>query len=383
MADEHLEVQRDEGPLLSPEETPQRTRGLHELTLPVPAFNFDKILAGMTHLQITSQIITNYPEFGQLQRQLAEIALVNSRWQEQMAELAHTIIQSAILRIQEAFQASSAIADLSRSLTALNEAAFQRISSITEDFDNFARSLTANLAVFDITTRFFEQLDIFRFIREHAAEEEAAIEAFQDAGWPIAPSMPRALIRRVVELHQQGRVRYASQSILGYYRRKECACLAETVEHWRDHPLFASRMSIIEDALWAHRQRRYTLSVPALMAQIEGVMSEYVVVNGLPVKLGKISQVYEAVVGDPMDRDVATWAIAETLLYQLRTNTYLPTPFEDELARSIPRRHCTRHTVLHGIMPGYDRESHSLRAFLLLDALSVLRDLEISEEGES
>ena len=383
MADEHREVQGDQGPLLSPEKAPQRTSGLHELTLAIPAFNFDKLFAGMAHFQITSQIVTSYPEFERLQRQLAGIALVNSQWQGQMAELAQAINQSAILRIQEVFQASSAVVDISRSIVALNEAVFQRIRSITKDFDNFTRALTANLAVFDITTRFFEQLDIFRFIREHAAEEEAAIEAFQDAGWPIAPSMPRTLIRRIVAFHQQGRVRYASQSILGYYRRNECTRLAETVEHWRDHPLFASRMSIIEDALWAHRQRRYTLSVPALMAQIEGVMSEYVVVNGLPVKLGKISQVYEAVVGDPMDRDVATWAIAETLLYQLRTNTYLPTPFEDELARSIPRRHCTRHTVLHGIMPGYDRESHSLRAFLLLDALSVLRDLETPEEGES
>jgi hypothetical protein len=120
-----------------------------------------------------------------------------------------------------------------------------------------------------------------------------------------------------------------------------------------------------------------------LIAQVEGIMNDYVVANGLPVRLGKIKEVYEAVLGDSMDYDFSTWAIVETLLYQLRTNTYLPTPFEDELARPVRRRRSTRHTILHGIMPGYNRESHSLRAFLLLDALSALQQFEPLREGES
>ena len=113
--------------------------------------------------------------------------------------------------------------------------------------------------------------------------------------------------------------------------------------------------------------------MPAIMPQIEGILNEYVRVNNLSVRFGKINEVYSAVIGDPDGYTLSNWAIAITLLNQLQTNTYVYTDFGAELRKSARSRKTTRHTVLHGITINYDKPIHSLKAFVLLDALSALQ----------
>jgi hypothetical protein len=392
MAEIHTQVDADPETWNQVNEALRRMAEQHRLLVQVHGPNLEKLVAGLAHQQFTAQLIIKSVGLEQLQQPIAEMALVSKGFETQLSNIAQTIAQSLSklavpaldwMQLAEAMQVSSAIANLVQPATIINAELVQQIQSISQGLDDAVRAATANLAAVDVARRMFEQLEVFKNLHELIEEEETAAEAFHAAGWPIAPSMPKTLIRRVVKLHQEGKSRYVSQAIIGYYRRNNYSPLVEVVQRWRNHPLFALRTHIIEDALWAHRQGKYTLSVPALIAQVEGIMNDYVVANGLPVRLGKIKEVYEAVLGDSMDYDFSTWAIVETLLYQLRTNTYLPTPFEDELARPVRRRRSTRHTILHGIMPGYNRESHSLRAFLLLDALSALQQFEPLREGES
>jgi len=194
--------------------------------------------------------------------------------------------------------------------------------------------------------------------------------------------MPGELRGRVVELHKQGKTQYASQSIMGYYQRNNCENLARMVDDWESRPLFEPRMHILRDSLEAHREGKYTLSVPALMPQIEGILNDYVKDNNLAARFGKIQEVYEAAIGDPEDYGLAQWAIAETLLCQLRTNTYVYTDFADELRRTAPNRRTTRHTVSHGVAIEYDRPIRSLKAFLLLDAISALESVDWDDDEE-
>ncbi len=287
-------------------------------------------------------------------------------------------------QFDQAIQASRAIGEALQS-SALRSGAFQQeIRNATEGLDTVTRALTADFSFVEELRRTFDLLEIFRPLLEAIEEERSAAEAFRVAGWPIAPSMPGSLIRRVVALHKEGKAGYASQTIMGYYRRNDHKHLVEMVEEWRNRPHFGQeRMDIIVDALWAHCQGRYTLSVPALVLQIEGIMSEYVIANGLPARLGKPRQVYEAVVGDPLEYGFSVWAIAETLLYQLRENIYHYIPFEEELSRPVHRRHTNRHTISHGITPGYNQENHSLRAFLLLDALAILPQFDFEEQDRT
>jgi hypothetical protein len=130
-------------------------------------------------------------------------------------------------------------------------------------------------------------------------------------------------------------------------------------------------MRIMKDALWAHCEGLYTLSYPAIVPQIEGIMRSYVHKNNLinGNNKPKLRQVYEAVTDN---YDLSNWLIAVVLLYQLQNNIYTFNGFEEELKKSDASRSVTRNTVAHGIACNYDRVIHSLKVFLLLDAISAL-----------
>lgn len=260
-------------------------------------------------------------------------------------------------------------------------AMLQQFRELTRGVDKITQIAAAQLAATAVIQVLFEQQGTFKKLFEAIEHEKNAVEAFQAAGWPIAPSMPRSLIRRVVELHSQGKSAYASQTILGYYRRENHAHLVEVLENWRQYPLFQPRMHILEDAFWAHRQGKYTLSVPVLITQIEGIMWEYVAVNKLEDSVNGIKQLYSAVVGDTEDYAFIQWSMAETLLFQLNNNVYSSTRLQEEIKRSISKRKKNRHTISHGVNPAYNQEHHSLRLFLLLDALSALKEVASSAAG--
>ncbi|MBW1939412.1 MAG: hypothetical protein JRI67_11760 [Deltaproteobacteria bacterium] len=274
-----------------------------------------------------------------------------------------------------ALSVSDSIVRLVQPVFEVQDALAEQVQKMLHGFDDTMRRISANLAAATISVEQTISLGVFDNLIQLIQARQDAVEAFKAAGWPIAPSMPSDLIERVVAMHKQGKTQYISRTIIGHYQRNSHQYLIETVESWKSHPLFAPRMHILNDALQAHCRGMYTLSVPALVPQIEGVLNDYVLTNGLVAKFGKIQQVYEAAIGDVDEYGLSKWVIASTLLYQLQTNTYVFTDFEIELKKSVNTRQVTRHTVSHGVALKYDRPIHSLKAFLLLDALSALQEL--------
>jgi hypothetical protein len=250
----------------------------------------------------------------------------------------------------------------------------RQIQDMVTVVDSMTQQTIANLVASTISFEETISLGIFDRLTELIEVHQNAEVAFKASGWPVAPSMPYELRERVVSMHKQGKTRYVSRTIMGYYERDNHRHLVEAVGSWENHPLFASRMHIIKDALEAHCDGRYSLSVPALIPQIEGILNEYVLANGLVVKFGKIQQVYNAVIGDADSYSLSTWVITSTLLFLLKHSTYAFTDFADELKKSVNSRKTTRHTILHGVALKYDRPIHSLKAFLILDAISALQD---------
>jgi hypothetical protein len=319
-------------------------------------------------------------------QQAVEAASIGQRFSQQLAELnrinfsidiprIYTALRVDTSSLMRAFDVSSEIVRFTQSISVWQEAYTQQIAEMTRSLDAVSQRFTADLAAFRLAFQNIVSSDIISDLIKLLQENEDAAEAFRETGWPIAPSMPKQLKDRVVKLHKQGKTRYASQTILGYYRRNHHHNLTLTVESWQEHPLFAPRMHIIQRALEAHCNGNYILSIPALLPLVEGILNNYVSTNNLSAKFGKIKEVYEAVIGDPGEYSLSTWAIANTLLHHLQSNTYVYTSFESELAKSIQTRKTTRHTVLHGVAIDYDKPSDSLRVFLILDALTALKDV--------
>jgi len=319
-----------------------------------------RYLSSIAYSSLKSLI--SFIDSAELQRAIAENLLPIANSIAELYERNRAAFDNAI-------SASRELAELAQSTTiAISSHMSQSLSSM----DAFSRAISDQLASFRITFRAILDTEAIRRFREQLKLDEKTAEAFKEANWPIAPSMTMELRNRVIELHSEGKVGYATQSIIGFYRKNNHANLVAMVGRWKKHPLFTQRIHIIEDALQAHMERRYTLSVPALIPQIEGILSEYVARHGSKVQLGKPSQVYQAAIGDPEAHSWYSWPYVACLLYHLENNTYAYADFEHEIKRAARRRKITRHTLMHGIAIGYDRHMHSLRAFLLLDSISVL-----------
>ncbi len=319
-------------------------------------------------------------------QQVAEAASISQRFSQQLAELNRINFSIHIPEIYASLQIdtssllcaldmSNEILKMTQAISVWRESYTQQIAEMTRSFDVISRRLTADFVAFRLSFQNIVSSDIISDLIRLVQENTGAAEAFKEAGWPIAPSMPKQLKDRVVALYQHGKTRYTSQTIMGYYRRNNYQNLVSAVERWQDHPLFAPRMHIIKDTLRAHCNGNYTLSIPTLLPQIEGILNDYVHSNNLSAKFGKIAEVYKAVIGDLDEYSLSTWAIANTLLYQLQSNTYVYTSFEGELAKSVRTRKTTRHTVLHGVAISYDKPSNSLKVFLILDSLTALKDV--------
>jgi len=338
--------------------------------------------------------LSHYAAIGEIvNRQNAMLASIGKQLSEYVssANLVNFSIQLpdiySSLRINttewaKAIQISSGVFDSVRNLSTWSEVYSKQIYSLTESLSFIGKRIAADFAAMNLSAFNLSSLGVFDKLAELLEYHKDSAEAFKSAGWAIAPSMNRELREKVVLFHQQNKTRHISQVILGYYHKNNFSKLKSTVASWETNPLFSSRMHIFKAALKAHCEGNYTLSVPALLPQIEGVLNEYVKLNKLETKLGKVEKVYNAVIGDLDEYPLTSWAIANTLLFQLQTSTFTFTDFEIEFKKSANNRKTTRHTVLHGIATNYNKPIHSLKAFVLLDALSCLQELDTEETSK-
>jgi hypothetical protein len=337
-----------------------------------------------SYLEELNNIVTAIQKFQPPTVDLSQISMLNSQVSELIARISKysinfniPLIYSALNSIdtpdlERALDISRQITNFTNNFKVVTDKYNTQLVKIFENLDFMTRRIALDYSAISSAANSLFESGIFHELIEKVEFDRRAIDAFYEAGWPISPSMPKYIIERVVELHQIGKVQHASQVIIGYYRKNNWGNLIKTVHNWTNHSLYKSRMGIIFDALDAHCQGKYSLSVPALLPQIEGILIEYIRANNLAARLGKIKMVYETAIGEIDDHSLTTWTIAGTLLFCLQNNTYVSSDFELELKKSITRRRVSRHTVLHGISPGYNRPIHSLKTFVILDALTIL-----------
>ncbi len=191
------------------------------------------------------------------------------------------------------------------------------------------------------------------------------VPIFLEAGFWITPSMHFRVILEIKRLYDKGELTAEAlrNLILSSYRADQHALLCSTVRGWLAHPVFAKHERALIDALEAHVNGKYTLTIPTLLAHIEGIGRE--IIEGKDE--GTKQTIEKAVTKiDPrfvrsISRDVLLTYIT-TMAYE-QTKKLNGRSLEDILQR---------HAILHGMIVNYNTEENSLRAFLLLDALSVL-----------
>lgn len=197
----------------------------------------------------------------------------------------------------------------------------------------------------------------------------------------ITPSMPYDLILKVKELANSNDIKVESveRIFLEYFEENDWVMLHEMIKSWETSHPFAQRRHIIYDAFDAHKSGKYTLSIPTLLTQVEGVLSSITgKKGGKPYKLFEetIRQQYPDILNN-VTKDILLEFATSLFLYkgiesEHFTTDKLPLWLESKGIREID--FMNRHAILHGIHINYASKINSLRVFLLLDSLHSLTD---------
>lgn len=140
-----------------------------------------------------------------------------------------------------------------------------------------------------------------------------------------------------------------------FFSKKEN--LQEMFETWIKYDSYKHRSLILQDCLNAHYEKKYTLSVPCMLSQIDGLLTEI-------FKTEKVSNALRKI-----DSTIEDYFLGgDILLAALENQLFKPTPSNKKWNKNYPNRHL----ILHGKDISYfQNQYYSLRLILLLDFITL------------
>jgi hypothetical protein len=131
------------------------------------------------------------------------------------------------------------------------------------------------------------------------------------------------------------------------------------VRDWRENVVVATRAEILEQALEAHVQGKYALSVPPFLAQLEGIVADAKHPANRRMSQDNIKDyVRQVAAGDDLMGTIITDFVSNVVLANFYRGDPVP-PF-------------SRHAILHGADTTYANERNSIKAILTFDYVQYL-----------
>ena len=230
----------------------------------------------------------------------------------------------------------------------------------------------------DIDRLFSNALLPIKEIADRIGESSRVGDAFRHYSLWLAPSMSEELIAKIVSLYELGARSGTVHSVVSrYYAKDNWQRLEDVLKGCRNNSLFKRRIKVIEEALQAHRGGLYSVSVPALLIQLEGISADYVKKHNLLPRVG--GQTREIIVTALEDTpysllDVRTYAGVGALIEYVENSMFVFVDFDKEHLRLQGESKLQGHAVRHGRQVAFGSRMNSLRLFLFIDVLTSLKD---------
>lgn len=275
--------------------------------------------------------------------------------------------------------------DTKRYTFKLNPAVVESINRLSQQMSQAAKSmqyLQQHLAEMTKLINYIVPPTLPKYIQqlgEYLRRKDIAIP-FTECGLWLTPSMTPNLVKVVVERYEQGKKRTIPAIIDGFYRQSNWQILRNAVKRWESYEFFTPRMPIFYDALEAHINKKWTLTVPTLIPHIEGIAGEILLANKLVLSKDAIiltqgQKTYPSSLFGKLRADKVTSTvdvIISSLLYYLEGTLYEYKDFK-KYPRIRRLKTLNRHAIMHGYQLNYATRLNSLRCFLALDSLSMLK----------
>lgn len=215
----------------------------------------------------------------------------------------------------------------------------------------------------------------------------------------IAKSLQGILIEKVIIIHDKYQkllekiglwaapalLPYPLSLILEYLQKNDLeAAIKLLIEHcnpefiekltlkWWEVKEFENRKSLIQDALFAHNERRYQLSIHALLPQVEGIITDWISTqlpeDQIPWRQESKTKKFRDLILDNSNYSYAFDRILESVVDFILGGPVLGTfkKWVDDIDKAFPNRHVVEHGK-------YDEdlfvEENSIKLFLLLDTV--------------
>jgi hypothetical protein len=196
------------------------------------------------------------------------------------------------------------------------------------------------------------------FERYHNEEEPEACALLSRAGWlGMHRHFSIRQLRESVLLHKTEGEAAMNDAILEYFNEDCSAPLEGMIKYWLDIPYLRDREQIIRDAVYAHKNGLFTLSIPALLPLIDGLSAEII---GSPSMKAVVLLAEDR---RAHDREIWMQGFCDFVAHVY----YKGYDFGRETAPYL-----NRHGILHGRVFDYSSALNSTRVFLLIDAVAQI-----------
>lgn len=189
--------------------------------------------------------------------------------------------------------------------------------------------------------------------RRIAAEWRETLPTLAACGWYLDGGMAPSAVKSIVQIIKKGDIAYADALFVKYFNDNAVRIKSELFA------AFPHRRSLLRGAFAAHRERRYSLAIPIMLAQADGICADEF---GLSLFMSRERlRMREKLVGLDEETDAV---IAPLLSLEHLT--------ADTRKHPLPRGAFNRHGILHGVVLDYGTRQNSCRAISFLGYINVI-----------
>ena len=212
-----------------------------------------------------------------------------------------------------------------------------------QEYLNFTRTLEVNLRLFR------------RAVEKWPEKRKRSLQLLAEEGWFLNPEMPEEFFQETEALLEKDPEEFLS--CINNYFSEQLDEIEEELSVSYPH-----RRHLFCDAFDAHRQEKYSLSIPVFLAQADGIFWEQFPDKNLFITRERKSAV----------NDYASQAQNELVRIYLNPLLLLLPLWMSEPQRNDSFSGLNRHQVLHGESFDYDTERNSLKSVSLLSYLNFI-----------
>ncbi|MEN2775223.1 hypothetical protein ABCY62_09275 [Acetivibrio clariflavus] len=223
------------------------------------------------------------------------------------------------------------------------------------NFVNIQQSIINNIKPFllNIQTLFVSNANINESLKKKA-------KTMLQFGWWFIGSLPIEQINYIHRNRETLLQEDVDKMICDYYKASDYKELEGIIREWDELEYFCKWGSKIDDAFYAHKSGKYSLSVPVWAFMLEGIIRDFLR-DAYGISEKRFSFLYNNFKekAKELDNFIVNYAFNCIDSFYVRFNPEEPDEVQD----------FSRHKIFHGQALNYDNEINSLKLILYLDEL--------------